>query len=56
VNAHSRVQIALAEAKAKARAEFDSVLEQRGKSLDDLIWWLSKYRASNVDTMLLSTA
>jgi predicted nucleotide-binding protein (sugar kinase/HSP70/actin superfamily) len=56
VNAHSRVQIALAEAKAKARAEFDSVLEQRGKSLDDLIWWLSKYRASNVDTMPPSTA
>jgi hypothetical protein len=36
VNAHSRVQMALAEAKSKARAEFDSVLSQTGKSLDDL--------------------
>jgi predicted nucleotide-binding protein (sugar kinase/HSP70/actin superfamily) len=36
VNAHSRVQMALAEAKSKARAEFDSVLTQTGKSLDDL--------------------
>jgi hypothetical protein len=36
VNAHSRVQMALAEAKSKARAEFDTVLSQTGKSLDDL--------------------
>ena len=36
VNAHSRVQMALAEAKSKARAEFDSVLSQTGKSLDEL--------------------
>jgi ElaB/YqjD/DUF883 family membrane-anchored ribosome-binding protein len=36
VNAHSRVQMALAEARAKARAEFDGVLQQTGKSLDDL--------------------
>jgi predicted nucleotide-binding protein (sugar kinase/HSP70/actin superfamily) len=36
VNAHSRVQMALAEAKSKARAEFDSALSQTGKSLDDL--------------------
>jgi hypothetical protein len=36
VNAHSRVQMALAEARAKARAEFDSVLEKTGKSLNDL--------------------
>jgi predicted nucleotide-binding protein (sugar kinase/HSP70/actin superfamily) len=36
VNAHSRVQMALAEARAKARAEFDSVLERRGRSVDDL--------------------
>jgi predicted nucleotide-binding protein (sugar kinase/HSP70/actin superfamily) len=36
VNAHSRVQMALAEAKSKARAEFQSVLSQTGKSLDDL--------------------
>jgi predicted nucleotide-binding protein (sugar kinase/HSP70/actin superfamily) len=36
VNAHSRVQMALAEARAKARAEFDNVLTETGKSLDDL--------------------
>jgi predicted nucleotide-binding protein (sugar kinase/HSP70/actin superfamily) len=36
VNAHSRVQMALAEAKSKARAEFESVLEKTGKSLSDL--------------------
>jgi predicted nucleotide-binding protein (sugar kinase/HSP70/actin superfamily) len=36
VNAHSRVQMALAEARAKARAEFDSVLSKTGKSLEDL--------------------
>lgn len=36
VNAHSRVQMALAEARAKARAEFESVLEKTGKSMDDL--------------------
>jgi len=36
VNAHSRVQMALAEAKSKARAEFESVLEKTGKSLNDL--------------------
>jgi predicted nucleotide-binding protein (sugar kinase/HSP70/actin superfamily) len=35
VNAHSRVQMALAEAKAKALAEFDGVLVQTGKSVDD---------------------
>jgi hypothetical protein len=36
VNAHSRVQMALAEAKSKARAEFDGVLQQTGKNLNDL--------------------
>ncbi len=36
VNAHSRVQMALANAKAKDRAESDGVLEQTRKSLDDL--------------------
>jgi len=36
VNAHSRVQMALAEARAKARAEFDGVLQQTGKNLEDL--------------------
>lgn len=36
INAHSRVQMALGEAKAKARAEFQQVLEQTGKRLEDL--------------------
>ncbi|HTV15346.1 MAG TPA: hypothetical protein VME68_11560 [Acidobacteriaceae bacterium] len=36
VNAHSRVQMALAEARAKARAEFESVLDRTGRSLDEL--------------------
>ena len=36
VNAHSRVQMALAEARAKARAEFENVLNNTGKSLDDI--------------------
>jgi len=36
VNAHSRVQMALGEAKAKARGEFETVLKSTGKSLDDI--------------------
>ena len=36
VNAHSRVQMALGEAKAKARAEFESCLRSTGKRLDDI--------------------
>src|SRR6185437_16302793 len=36
VNAHSRVQMALGEAKAKARGEFDSVLKSTGKNLGDI--------------------
>jgi hypothetical protein len=36
VNAHSRVQMALAEAKLRARAEFEDVLKRTGKRLDDI--------------------
>jgi hypothetical protein len=36
VNAHSRVQMALGEAKAKAKLEFQQVLESTGKTLEDL--------------------
>jgi predicted nucleotide-binding protein (sugar kinase/HSP70/actin superfamily) len=36
INAHSRVQMALGEAKAKARAEFGQALSSTGKSLDEL--------------------
>jgi predicted nucleotide-binding protein (sugar kinase/HSP70/actin superfamily) len=36
VNAHSRVQMALSDAKVKARAEFETVLKSTGKRLDDI--------------------
>jgi predicted nucleotide-binding protein (sugar kinase/HSP70/actin superfamily) len=36
INAHSRVQMALGEAKAKARLEFQQALASTGKSLDDI--------------------
>ncbi len=36
VNAHSRVQMALAEAKLRARDEFEKVLKRTGKRLDDI--------------------
>ncbi|MGH9632862.1 MAG: activator of (R)-2-hydroxyglutaryl-CoA dehydratase [Bryobacteraceae bacterium] len=36
VNAHSRVQMALGEAKAKARLEFDRCLKKSGHSLDEI--------------------
>jgi hypothetical protein len=36
INAHSRVQMALGEAKVKARLEFQQALESTGKSLDHI--------------------
>jgi len=36
INAHSRVQMALGEAKAKARTEFAQTLAATGKSIDDI--------------------
>src|SRR4030095_5157465 len=36
VNAHSRVQMALGEAKAKARLEFEKALKSTGKRLEDI--------------------
>src|SRR5437764_7105900 len=36
INAHSRVQMALGEAKVKARLEFDEALKSTGKSLDEI--------------------
>src|SRR5438552_16462172 len=35
VNAHSRVQMALGEAKAKAKLEFEAALKSNGKRLED---------------------
>jgi hypothetical protein len=36
INAHSRVQMALGEAKVKARMEFEQALKSTGKKLDDI--------------------
>lgn len=36
INAHSRVQMALGEAKVKARMEFEKALESTGQKLDDI--------------------
>ena len=36
VNAHSRVQMALGEAKAKAKLEFENVLKSTGKRIEDI--------------------
>jgi hypothetical protein len=36
VNAHSRVQMALGEAKVKAKGEFEQCLKSTGKSLSDI--------------------
>jgi hypothetical protein len=36
VNAHSRVQMALGEAKVKAKAEFEQCLKSTGKSLQEI--------------------
>lgn len=44
VNAHSRVQMALGEAKAKARAEFETVLKSTGKSLEDIRNYVADHR------------
>jgi predicted nucleotide-binding protein (sugar kinase/HSP70/actin superfamily) len=44
VNAHSRVQMALGEARAKARAEFQQALESTGRSLDDIRAYVAERR------------
>jgi predicted nucleotide-binding protein (sugar kinase/HSP70/actin superfamily) len=43
INAHSRVQMALGEAKAKARLEFQQALESTGKSLDDIRLYVDRH-------------
>jgi len=42
INAHSRVQMALGEAKAKAKTEFKEVLEKLGKNVDELRAYVDK--------------
>jgi len=43
VNAHSRVQMALGEAKVKARAEFDQCLKSTGKSLEQIRAYIDEH-------------
>jgi predicted nucleotide-binding protein (sugar kinase/HSP70/actin superfamily) len=43
VNAHSRVQMALGEARVKARTEFDQALASTGKRLDDIKTFIAEH-------------
>lgn len=45
INAHSRVQMALGEAKAKAKLEFQQALESTGRRLDDLQAYVAEHPA-----------
>jgi len=44
INAHSRVQMALGDAKIKAKAEFDQALASTGKKLDDIKAYIAEHR------------
>jgi predicted nucleotide-binding protein (sugar kinase/HSP70/actin superfamily) len=44
INAHSRVQMALGEARVKARAEFDAALAATAKSLDEIKEYAASHR------------
>lgn len=43
VNAHSRAQMTLGEAKAKAKSEFQEALERSGKSLDEIRTFVARH-------------
>ena len=43
INAHSRVQMALGEAKVKARMEFEQTLESTGKRLEDIKQYVAQH-------------
>ncbi len=43
INAHSRVQMALGEAKAKAKSEFQEVLARTGRNLDEIRVFVAKH-------------
>jgi len=45
INAHSRVQMALGEAKAKARVEFERAVDSTGRRLDDLRAYVAEHRS-----------
>jgi hypothetical protein len=44
INAHSRVQMALGEAKIKAKAEFEQALASTGKKLDEIKAYIAEHR------------
>ena len=44
INAHSRVQMALGEAKIKAKTEFEQVLASTGKKLDEIRTYVAEHR------------
>jgi predicted nucleotide-binding protein (sugar kinase/HSP70/actin superfamily) len=44
INAHSRVQMALGEAKIKAKAEFEQALASTGKRLDEIKAYIAEHR------------
>jgi predicted nucleotide-binding protein (sugar kinase/HSP70/actin superfamily) len=44
INAHSRVQMALGEAKAKAKLEFQQALESTGRQLEDIQAYVAEHR------------
>lgn len=45
INAHSRVQMALGEAKAKAKAEFQEALSRSGKKIEEIRAYVDKHPA-----------
>jgi hypothetical protein len=44
INAHSRMQMALGEAKIKAKAEFEQTLAATGKRLDEIKAYVAEHR------------
>jgi hypothetical protein len=44
INAHSRVQMALGEAKIKAKTEFEQALASTGKKLDEIKAYVTEHR------------
>jgi len=43
INAHSRVQMALGEAKVKAKAEFEECLKSTGKTMNELREYIAEH-------------
>ena len=51
INAHSRVQMALGEAKAKAKLEFQQVLESTGRRLEDIRAYVDEHPESEAPVL-----